>query len=443
MKALVSGNKPLDNFWTIIKITFQGFDNFIAYSNLTMTHTVKPQETLYAISRKYNVSVDQIKQLNGLISNDISIGQVLYITFDDAPVYPNANPVTPNYSDNVYPNTPPSYPSTPTYPSTPSYNTPSGNYNNNNNNAAVGIEAFQVRKENKGSYNSIVISYPSDYGTDSTNPMRDNYPSPNLVNPRGVSYFGKSTFDSQRAQFEDLCPRPFYADILHFIGKNEGSFDAVNSYDKAIFSFGFIQFTGAVASGSMLTRVLQRFKNNNQSAFYQSFGQFGLDISTYGTPLFTVNTGYGQKQGDEAYREVANNLQLTGVFIASGFEREMIRAQIQIAQEEYMNKALADSTSVAVLGQGVSLNRVLYSEGGIALRVDLCVNRGLSGSLAVLQKAIAQVAAESGIYSVASLGSIDERRVVETVANNDIEQWKKDRTRKLLSSNFSFDKYSV
>lgn len=121
----------------------------------------------------------------------------------------------------------------------------------------------------------------------------------------------------------------------------------------------------------------------------------------------------------------------------------MIRAQIQIAQEEYMNKALADSTSVAVLGQGVSLNRVLYSEGGIALRVDLCVNRGLSGSLAVLQKAIAQVAAESGIYSVASLGSIDERRVVETVANNDIEQWKKDRTRKLLSSNFSFDKYSV
>ncbi len=43
-------------------------------------HTVVPGETLYSISRQYNVSVDEIKALNNLSSNEISIGQTLRIT---------------------------------------------------------------------------------------------------------------------------------------------------------------------------------------------------------------------------------------------------------------------------------------------------------------------------------------------------------------------------
>jgi hypothetical protein len=53
------------------------------------------------------------------------------------------------------------------------------------------------------------------------------------------------------------------------------------------------------------------------------------------------------------------------------------------------------------------------------------VNRGLSGSLAVLQKAVTQAASSQGIYSASGLGSIDERSVVQAVINNDVEQWKK------------------
>jgi peptidoglycan endopeptidase LytF len=64
-----------------------------------------------------------------------------------------------------------------------------------------------------------------------------------------------------------ICCLSLFIDVLHFIGKNEGCFDAVNSYDKAIFSFGFIQFTGASASGSILSKVLQRMKQNNSDAF--------------------------------------------------------------------------------------------------------------------------------------------------------------------------------
>ncbi|MDN4164206.1 LysM peptidoglycan-binding domain-containing protein [Cytophagales bacterium LB-30] len=45
----------------------------------TIKHTVAPSETLYSLSRKYQVSVDDIKQWNNLSSNELSIGQELII----------------------------------------------------------------------------------------------------------------------------------------------------------------------------------------------------------------------------------------------------------------------------------------------------------------------------------------------------------------------------
>lgn len=41
------------------------------------SHTVIKGDTLYSISRRYNVSVEHLRKLNGLTNNDISIGQVL------------------------------------------------------------------------------------------------------------------------------------------------------------------------------------------------------------------------------------------------------------------------------------------------------------------------------------------------------------------------------
>jgi hypothetical protein len=69
--------------------------------------------------------------------------------------------------------------------------------------------------------------------------FRDNYPSPNRVNSNGVSYAGKNAFETNTSYFQDLCPQPFYLEVLHHIAKNEGCFDAVNSYDKAIFHLVF------------------------------------------------------------------------------------------------------------------------------------------------------------------------------------------------------------
>ncbi|MFT4834833.1 MAG: LysM repeat protein [Marinoscillum sp.] len=43
------------------------------------THEVKPGETLFAISRKYGITVDQIKTMNGLQNNELSVGQIITI----------------------------------------------------------------------------------------------------------------------------------------------------------------------------------------------------------------------------------------------------------------------------------------------------------------------------------------------------------------------------
>jgi LysM repeat protein len=44
-----------------------------------LTHKVSPGETLFSISRKYEVSVDDIKKWNALLSNEISIDQILVV----------------------------------------------------------------------------------------------------------------------------------------------------------------------------------------------------------------------------------------------------------------------------------------------------------------------------------------------------------------------------
>ena len=48
-------------------------------SDVPKTYTVQPGDTLYSICRKYGISVNEIKKLNGLKADTISTGQVLLL----------------------------------------------------------------------------------------------------------------------------------------------------------------------------------------------------------------------------------------------------------------------------------------------------------------------------------------------------------------------------
>ena len=46
-------------------------------NNILDEYIVKRGDTLYSISKRYNISVDEIKRINNLKTNDISVGQIL------------------------------------------------------------------------------------------------------------------------------------------------------------------------------------------------------------------------------------------------------------------------------------------------------------------------------------------------------------------------------
>lgn len=49
------------------------------------TYTVKSGDTLYGISNRYGLTVDELKRMNNLTSNTLSIGQVLKVSGSTAP----------------------------------------------------------------------------------------------------------------------------------------------------------------------------------------------------------------------------------------------------------------------------------------------------------------------------------------------------------------------
>jgi flagellum-specific peptidoglycan hydrolase FlgJ len=51
----------------------------VVQSENTNTYTVMPGDTLYSISKKFNLSVDELRAKNGLADNTLSIGQTLQI----------------------------------------------------------------------------------------------------------------------------------------------------------------------------------------------------------------------------------------------------------------------------------------------------------------------------------------------------------------------------
>ncbi|WP_452225291.1 glucosaminidase domain-containing protein [Lacinutrix chionoecetis] len=57
------------------------FDNEVLGVTIDLNdkHTVAAGDTLYSLSRKYNISVPELKNLNGLETNDLFVGQVLFV----------------------------------------------------------------------------------------------------------------------------------------------------------------------------------------------------------------------------------------------------------------------------------------------------------------------------------------------------------------------------
>ena len=75
--------KELNNLTTnilsigqVLKLPVETTEEEIKEEN-TITYTVQKGDSLYSIAKEYNTTIDQIKEINNLESNLLSIGQVL------------------------------------------------------------------------------------------------------------------------------------------------------------------------------------------------------------------------------------------------------------------------------------------------------------------------------------------------------------------------------
>ena len=72
IKRLNGFTTDLLNIGQVLKIPASQSGSYIEY-------TVRPGDTLWLLSRRYNTTVDAIKKLNGLSGDRLDIGQVLKI----------------------------------------------------------------------------------------------------------------------------------------------------------------------------------------------------------------------------------------------------------------------------------------------------------------------------------------------------------------------------
>jgi len=86
---IIESNPPVEyglEVGQIIRIPLASKENTtVKKSNTTsksITHIVRQKETLYSLSRQYNVSIDQLKKWNSLNNNEISIGKELIVGFE-------------------------------------------------------------------------------------------------------------------------------------------------------------------------------------------------------------------------------------------------------------------------------------------------------------------------------------------------------------------------
>ena len=93
------GSNYLNNWNNIAKNIYESINNYLRQKNI---YTVKSGDSLYSISKNFNTTVDEIKKLNNLKTNSLSIGQKLLIPNQSSNINNNSNDSNNNNDNNNY-----------------------------------------------------------------------------------------------------------------------------------------------------------------------------------------------------------------------------------------------------------------------------------------------------------------------------------------------------
>jgi peptidoglycan endopeptidase LytF len=389
----------------------------------TTSYTVAPGDTLYGISKRFGMSVDDIVSLNGLSSNSLSVGQSLQVYSSEGGLESFSAPAAqPAQSASSWGSS----------SSSASSGSSASSY-------AAARQQFSVQSRPDAGFNRYALTVPLPGGGAVTANMRDNLTnSSHMVYPQGIMYGGQSNIELDVNAIQSVGLNAETARALQYVSTHEGKFDAINSYDKAIFSYGFIQFVGAAGPGGSLNRVMASMKTNAPGAFSQIFKKVGIDVS--GNTVTVVDDNGNNLQGDQAWLYIQQSVPLYGAFIQAGFEPSLVLEQLRMANTLYVQPTLSAKLDLNIAGSPMSvvLQDIFTSEGFRTIAIAIGINQGIGGmSRNVVAPATSQVAAQTG---VPDLRQIDERAVAETIAATATDERVRNRAQGVLDSGLSFNK---
>jgi murein DD-endopeptidase MepM/ murein hydrolase activator NlpD len=375
------------------------------------SYTVVRGDTLFSIARRFGMSVADLKALNGLNSDALSLGQRLRVRASgtETPVTPRPPVVNP---------TPPTPPV-------------AGDF--------LGVrQQFGLTVQPDAGFRRYFLNVPLPGGGLITANMRDNLTnSRHMLYPEGIMYLGQSKTELDLASIQAVGLSTQHARALQYVSTHEGNFDAINSYDKGIFSYGFIQFVGAAASGGSLNRVLASMKQYAPERFRRVFQSAGVDSDGL---ITNVLDDFGRRlAGDAAWFYIQRNVRLYAPFIQAGFDPALIREQLRVANDLYVQQALNTPLSLTVNGLRLAprVREVFFSEAAVTAVIAVAINQGVGGMSRIFSASLAVIAQQLRATTVAGLARIEEQMVLQHIASTTTDERTRNRVNGVLMSGLS------
>ncbi len=178
------------------------------------------------------------------------------------------------------------------------------------------------------------------------------------------------------------------ARILAKVSQHEGGFDTIQTYDRAKFSWGFIQFAGTGG----LHQVLNLIKKDFPEDFQKYFGSHGIDVDSKGKLI--IHKGGETLTGDDALTELQGDPSLWGCFLKASKDVNIQSAQVKTAYNSYF--VPSGNIKVTIDGNEHRLGD-LYKGNDYARAVlfDRTVQLGAGGAKKLFQRAIDKAGVKS------------------------------------------------
>ncbi|MFK7904212.1 MAG: LysM peptidoglycan-binding domain-containing protein, partial [Chitinophagales bacterium] len=283
---------------------------------------------------------------------------------------------------------------------------------------------------------------------------------------RGIAYMGKvKPQDIALWEYRKLGLDDIQARALKYVSQHEGNFDAINSYDKALFSWGFIQFAGG--NGGLVS-MLGMMKHLQPETFKKYFQSFGIDVEysihTVRKDIRRANLVIFDRFSGKMYRGLPaekylkDNKFLFGVFIRAAYDKNVQLAQIRAAKDKYVipaiktkldirvpviqklssNKRTVTKTYIGAAAsnyktiweyrslkqkgqiresvidfQSMPISKIIRSEMGLTVLIDLTVNQWIHKTRDLFMNAVYKIAMQDHLSTLAQISNVNELKVLK------------------------------